>query len=118
MIVFCSFSIIVLLFWVFICFFFSSRRRNTICALVTGVQTCSRPFFAVLGAVSFAVGLQRCELIVQQQLGVVQQAADQRALAVIHAAAGDKAQQSLGLVLLQVGGYIGAYSAVHGLHQK
>src|SRR3546814_4220961 len=73
---------------------------------------------AVLGAVAFAVGLQRCELIVQQQLGVVQQAADQRALAVIHAAAGDKAQQSLGLVLLQVGGYIGAYSAVHGLHQK
>src|SRR3546814_4374050 len=24
-------------------FFFSSRRRHTICALVTGVQTCARP---------------------------------------------------------------------------
>src|SRR3546814_8386205 len=26
-----------------ICFFFSSRRRHTICALVTGVQTCALP---------------------------------------------------------------------------
>src|SRR3546814_17438838 len=25
------------------CFFFSSRRRHTICALVTGVQTCALP---------------------------------------------------------------------------
>src|SRR3546814_16802977 len=28
-----------------ICFFFSSRRRHTICALVTGVQTCALPIF-------------------------------------------------------------------------
>src|SRR3546814_5284642 len=27
----------------FICFFFSSRRRHTRCALVTGVQTCALP---------------------------------------------------------------------------
>src|SRR3546814_1401119 len=26
-----------------LCFFFSSRRRHTICALVTGVQTCALP---------------------------------------------------------------------------
>src|SRR3546814_7638300 len=26
-------------------FFFSSRRRHTICALVTGVQTCALPIF-------------------------------------------------------------------------
>src|SRR3546814_9686578 len=26
------------------CFFFSSRRRHTRCALVTGVQTCALPF--------------------------------------------------------------------------
>src|SRR3546814_8700754 len=26
-----------------VCFFFSSRRRHTICALVTGVQTCALP---------------------------------------------------------------------------
>src|SRR3546814_9441007 len=30
-----------------ICFFFSSRRRHTICALVTGVQTCALPIFAL-----------------------------------------------------------------------
>src|SRR3546814_8960210 len=27
------------------CFCFSSRRRHTICALVTGVQTCALPIF-------------------------------------------------------------------------
>src|SRR3546814_5618850 len=30
-------------FCFFICFFFSSRRRHTRCALVTGVQTCDLP---------------------------------------------------------------------------
>src|SRR3546814_10569624 len=29
----------------FMCFFFSSRRRHTRCALVTGVQTCALPIF-------------------------------------------------------------------------
>src|SRR3546814_8364934 len=28
---------------VYMCFFFSSRRRHTRCALVTGVQTCALP---------------------------------------------------------------------------
>src|SRR3546814_2554515 len=31
------------LWWV--CFFFSSRRRHTRCALVTGVQTCALPIY-------------------------------------------------------------------------
>src|SRR3546814_2163585 len=30
-------------FFVRVVFFFSSRRRHTICALVTGVQTCALP---------------------------------------------------------------------------
>src|SRR3546814_1578358 len=30
-----------------LCFFFSSRRRHTRCALVTGVQTCALPISAV-----------------------------------------------------------------------
>src|SRR3546814_339679 len=36
---------------VFVFFFFSSRRRHTRCALVTGVQTCALPIFttAVIG---------------------------------------------------------------------
>src|SRR3546814_483261 len=33
----------------FICFFFSSRRRHTRCALVTGVQTCALPILNDIG---------------------------------------------------------------------
>src|SRR3546814_3535125 len=33
------------------CFFFSSRRRHTRCALVTGVQTCALPISGVAVAV-------------------------------------------------------------------
>src|SRR3546814_1216445 len=31
------------------CFFFSSRRRHTRCALVTGVQTCALPIYLLQG---------------------------------------------------------------------
>src|SRR3546814_7842711 len=34
-----------LVFYVFFLFFFSSRRRHTRCALVTGVQTCALPIW-------------------------------------------------------------------------
>src|SRR3546814_3326091 len=52
----------------FICyFFFSSRRRHTRCALVTGVQTCALPIYRprvavdtqVYGGVVVAFGTQR-----------------------------------------------------------
>src|SRR3546814_10391905 len=33
-----------------VCFFFSSRRRQTRCALVTGFQTCALPIFAAARA--------------------------------------------------------------------
>src|SRR3546814_2803839 len=33
---------------VFVLFFFSSRRRHTRCALVTGVQTCALPILVVV----------------------------------------------------------------------
>src|SRR3546814_7108373 len=33
----------------FVCFFFSSRRRHTRCALVTGVQTCALPICSTVG---------------------------------------------------------------------
>src|SRR3546814_6782137 len=50
--------VFVSLLWLFVCnvvmfivfvflFFFSSRRRHTRCALVTGVQTCALPILAV-----------------------------------------------------------------------
>src|SRR3546814_8841424 len=38
--------LVVRLSFVFVCFFFSSRRRHTRCALVTGVQTCALPILA------------------------------------------------------------------------
>src|SRR5690606_38941399 len=77
-----------------------------------------------LGAMAARIGLQRGQLVVEQALAFVQQAADQGALAVVHAAAGDEAQQRLGLVRLQVGADVGGGDgvgsiAVHGaVHQK
>src|SRR3546814_9816239 len=38
----CILCLYILLFFC-VCFFFSSRRRHTRCALVTGVQTCALP---------------------------------------------------------------------------
>src|SRR3546814_4196019 len=38
-------------------FFFSSRRRHTRCALVTGVQTCALPISGWLGMISGAFGM-------------------------------------------------------------
>src|SRR3546814_2660608 len=37
-------------------FFFSSRRRHTRCALVTGVQTCALPIFIVPNVLSYFFG--------------------------------------------------------------
>src|SRR3546814_7354057 len=41
---------VVCVFW----FFFSSRRRHTRCALVTGVQTCALPISAFIALVKYA----------------------------------------------------------------
>src|SRR3546814_17249678 len=46
------------LFIICVCiFFFSSRRRHTRCALVTGVQTCALPIFLLTDGVSNAGSL-------------------------------------------------------------
>src|SRR3546814_2835147 len=47
-------------------FFFSSRRRHTRCALVTGVQTCALPIFA------YAHGIGEHELLLAG-LGLIRQ---------------------------------------------
>src|SRR3546814_1947871 len=39
----CFIVLVANVLWVMLCFFFSSRRRHTRCALVTGVQTCALP---------------------------------------------------------------------------
>src|SRR3546814_4797465 len=40
------------------CFFFSSRRRHTRCALVTGVQTCALPILLVIAHTGGDVAMQ------------------------------------------------------------
>src|SRR3546814_10731323 len=40
-------------------FFFSSRRRHTRCALVTGVQTCALPISVIYLEISAAEGIRR-----------------------------------------------------------
>src|SRR5207248_3920978 len=49
------------------------------------------------------VDLERGELVLEEELRLVQQPADQRALAVVDAAARDEAQEALVLVLVEVG---------------
>ena len=56
-----------------------------------------------LRAHAFAVVLERGELVLEDHLRIVEQAADQRRFAIIHAAAGDEAQHRLVLVLLEIG---------------
>src|SRR3546814_101349 len=48
---------------VYCCFFFSSRRRHTRCALVTGVQTCALPI-SMMGDI-LRTGDTRCRLAVE-----------------------------------------------------
>src|SRR3546814_5816991 len=43
-------------------FFFSSRRRHTRCALVTGVQTCALPIFVGGAGVDHALDMAGAEL--------------------------------------------------------
>ena len=71
-----------------------------------------------LGAVAAAVGLQRGQLVIEQAPALVQQAPDQGALAIVHAAAGDEAQQRLVLVRLEAGGDVGGSRIHGGAHQK
>src|SRR3546814_5773491 len=49
----------------YMCFFFSSRRRHTRCALVTGVQTCALPISraAALNLVTAAIILFNCRYL-------------------------------------------------------
>src|SRR3546814_10648478 len=43
-----SVLVVVSILFLFVLFFFSSRRRHTRCALVTGVQTCALPICATV----------------------------------------------------------------------
>src|SRR3546814_14124417 len=74
---------------IFFCFFFSSRRRHTRCALVTGVQTCALPIcrlaLTVADGTANALVLRRAryDLIVANILAgpLIDMAADVAAIA-------------------------------------
>ena len=70
-----------------------------------------------LRADPFAVGLERAQLVLEQRARLVQEPADERALAVVDAAAGDEAQQLLALLRLEVVGQQLVASNI-GSHQK
>src|SRR3546814_5474494 len=60
---------------VMLLFFFSSRRRHTRCALVTGVQTCALPIYLGLHALPWrqsAAGVARAvDRLGEQRIGVL-----------------------------------------------
>src|SRR3546814_10731399 len=62
---------------VFSCFFFSSRRRHTRCALVTGVQTCALPIFFA-GARGAAGAAPSAEATAGVPVGMVSAGRDSR----------------------------------------
>src|SRR5690606_986868 len=55
-------------------------------------------------AIARRVARQRRKLVLEQALGVIEKAPDERRLAVIDAAAGEEAEEALALVLGQEGG--------------
>src|SRR3546814_7974270 len=48
-------------------FFFSSRRRHTRCALVTGVQTCALPIYSIAWGIAKRLSAQGAELAFSYQ---------------------------------------------------
>src|SRR3546814_18719873 len=56
----------------------------------------------LLRANALAVGLKRGKLILEDHLGIIEQPADQRRLAVVHRSAGDEAQQRLVLMVFEI----------------
>ena len=64
------------------------------------------------------VGFECCELVLEDHLAVVKQSPDQRGLSIVHAAAGDEAQQALGLMLLQIRIDVGGNEVGDMGHQK
>jgi len=58
------------------------------------------------------------QLVLEQQLGFIQQASDQRRFAVVDAAAGDEPQQILALLLGEIGLDLGGGRRALVQHQK
>src|SRR3546814_13772101 len=57
-------------------FFFSSRRRHTRCALVTGVQTCALPIYALLTDRGAGLGERGVDVCVRCNVDLAEHAAE------------------------------------------
>src|SRR3546814_2202145 len=55
--------------WGYVSFFFSSRRRHTSCALVTGVQTCALPISTADTALDQIGGRRLVDINAAEQFG-------------------------------------------------
>src|SRR3546814_1825321 len=71
--------------WFFLCvsfsmtlFFFSSRRRHTRCALVTGVQTCALPIFLFNCELKILAFAQTCMMYANSSTKGVDQPSEPR----------------------------------------
>src|SRR3546814_2024839 len=62
----CELNLCLYLACLYFCFFFSSRRRHTRCALVTGVQTCALPIFLWGLPIAFVLGWVASRLDLRQ----------------------------------------------------
>src|SRR3546814_19999510 len=79
------------LFRVALAFFFSSRRRHTRCALVTGVQTCALPICKMDHRGIPAVGADQCAgTPARAEVEGLQKATGSEVLALLQAAGGGK----------------------------
>src|SRR3546814_2521947 len=103
---------------VFYIFFFSSRRRHTRCALVTGVQTCALPISWLTSAVGKAVA-GACILVPLGglMLAIVASNVVPSTVAIQVGLAGGFACGLGWLALTQVGYKAGLYSGVPRLRQ-
>src|SRR3546814_20738818 len=52
-------------------FFFTSRRRHTRCALVTGVQTCALPIYRLFGKAAYSAADKKRMLVLLKKHGLI-----------------------------------------------
>src|SRR3546814_14074393 len=88
----------------YVCFFFSSRRRHTRCALVTGVQTCALPIFHAKHSVSavqrnaaFASAVKRGLVLSDEQKAAFEHVTKKDGLSVVVGYAGTGKSAMLGV---------------------
>src|SRR6266581_1834717 len=93
-------------------------RASTNSTATSAVDEQGEVEVVALGTHLLRIDFQRRELVLEEHFRFVEQPADHGALAVVHAAAGDEAQQSLALVGLEVGLDVLGEHVGYVCHQK